>query len=497
MRRSLLPLLLSSLPLLPSLAQTTCETDNLSDKSLWTQVGSTVSVTNGKIHFQESPGSTDDRVFRSVPVHDLWKLEFSFVPTAYPASAGAAHVLMAYTLGSAQPETSTNQQVRVLFLSDPYGSNPRFFVDATYSAGAQTISHNGSSIYYIRLERICETGLRLSVFLDAAMTQHAPGSPVHHPLAASIKGFNTLQVSTSLVASSNRYLTGDIDNIKLCGTTGATSTCQVSIVGNKAWTQVGSTITAQNGKVFYNNTSDGTDRRVYTSVPTYDLWKAEFKFTATDYTESSGPAHVLLGYTLGTAHTETSTNQQARILFLSQPYGSDPKFYVDATNSGSTSPGILSSKGVPHYIRLERTCPTQLVLSVFLDAARTKHAPNSPQTQFIAETVKGFNTFQVANSIVGSSNRDLTAVLDSFALCGYSQDPGVITALPEAGDLFEAESENAQLLVYNVLGQLQMEQASIQTAELPHYLSRLENGLYVVELVSTQGRKRYKILHTK
>lgn len=92
-----------------SFGQTSCQTDDLSSNAGWTQVGTDVMVSGGKLLFDDSYTGADNRVYKSVPNYDLFRLDFSFKPTA---EFSPAHILMSYSKGSEQSEATGVIQAR-------------------------------------------------------------------------------------------------------------------------------------------------------------------------------------------------------------------------------------------------------------------------------------------------------------------------------------------------------------------------------------------------
>lgn len=478
--------LLSLFTLHTSFSQTNCVVDDLSSNAEWTQIGTSLSITDGKIKYDNTECGPDRRVLRTVPTFHLWKLDFSFKPINFNPT-GPSHVLMAYTAGQRQTEYSPAQQARVIYLSNPTSSAAKLYMDAQGTQGTQGILAPIGSTYYIRMERTCATQLVLSVFSDAARTKHVQGSPIISTLTENLEGLNTLQSSNSVLGPGNPF-SAELDNITLCG---SPVNCHEKSSFN--WTQIGSSVTATNDVINFNSTNDdGIDRRVIATVPKFDLWKMTFRFQPTDY-NSLGPAHILLSYSNGTLHSETASGLvQARVIYLSNPTASTPQLFFDALDSPTTTTGILAPKGSTYYVKLERRCATELTLSVFSDPEMTIHVAGSPLNKIISESVNGFNTLQSGNSLIVNNPKYLTAQLDNIKLCGTSVQSEVITSLEESTSEQETQIQYSKLSVYDFSGKELME-AQLVNSDWKAHLTNFSPGIYIARLSDGHQHKSFKI----
>ena len=69
--------------------------------------------------------------------------------------------------------------------------------------------------FYVRLERLTANDCRISVFSDANMTLHVPGSPQCFEISPTIQNLNTLQNFTHVSGSKFRRIRGEVDSYKI------------------------------------------------------------------------------------------------------------------------------------------------------------------------------------------------------------------------------------------------------------------------------------------
>ncbi len=97
------------------------------------------------------------------------------------------------------------------------------------------------------------------------------------------------------------------------------------------------------------------------------------------------------------------------------------------TTWGVATPGIVVAPGNNYFLRLQRLSATQGLMSVFLNAARTIHAPGSPQCFNIIAGAIGLGNLQQGCIPQGSSLRTLTGTLSNMRVTSVT--PG-ITGVP-------------------------------------------------------------------
>ena len=122
------------------------------------------------------------------------------------------------------PTTTTNPQHMGWRIYGHAKNDAGLFYPATPIAACNTSSPNfnfsrGIELpelnkdYYMRLERLNAGTCQISIFSDAAMTVHVPGSPQCFYIDANIKNLNTFQNSAHPSGSFFRSLTGFVDNL--------------------------------------------------------------------------------------------------------------------------------------------------------------------------------------------------------------------------------------------------------------------------------------------
>ncbi len=198
-----------------------------------------VAVSADKVNFSNATGNAFRRIWYPIDypsytsLTNRFRMDFDFLYTPNGSGNGMAHWLAAATSSTmdptciiiSPPTTSSVDVIGVKFES-PSDVSP---ANAAVSIGTKhgTVSTNSSGIllnanypYYITLERLSAGTIKLSVFLDAGRTAHAPGSPICYsgfdPAtgtgAASLK---YLQHGVVAWAGVQRTLSGYIDRLRL------------------------------------------------------------------------------------------------------------------------------------------------------------------------------------------------------------------------------------------------------------------------------------------
>jgi hypothetical protein len=85
----------------------------------------------------------------------------------------------------------------------------------TYSS-SQISTSTTAADYYLRFERTGPGAAMLSVFSDAARTNHMPGSPIVFTISSTITGLNTVQHGALTPDNASRMISGTIDNDMIC-----------------------------------------------------------------------------------------------------------------------------------------------------------------------------------------------------------------------------------------------------------------------------------------
>lgn len=212
--------------------------DNYNHTDGWTQVGTDVTIANGRVEYQD--GSADGeqrRIYKSLGVsldsNDTWTAEIDFTPASFGSYQGqpmAGHNLLALTAGTQEPlndcpdtpctgnPTGTQDGLMIVCgtYNPPDGST--FFLilarDGALELRSDRIFFNGlNTTYYLELERTGGTEVKLSVFSDAARTIPLPGSPVTLAIPGTITGLTTIQHTNHARGMEPRQLTGTVDNL--------------------------------------------------------------------------------------------------------------------------------------------------------------------------------------------------------------------------------------------------------------------------------------------
>lgn len=203
------------------------------------------------------------------------------------------------------------------------------------------------------------------------------------------------------------------------------------------WTQVGNDVLVNNGIAeFKNDATDGEQRRIHrpinTTLNSNDSWKVEAEFHATS-TPTGATGHSPISLTAGTkeplcdcpnvactAYPQGTQDGIAIAYLTTSPQGADRGFAIIAREGNNStefsSPKIDALHDSTYYVRLERTAPTMLTLSVFSDAAKTIHLQGSPVSLTIPNTIDGLNTLQVGNHARGWPTRKLNGWVDNVCI---------------------------------------------------------------------------------
>lgn len=214
--------------------------DDFSDATLWTNVGTNVVVNNGQAEFQnDAANGTQRRIHQSIGTtlnsNDIWSAEVEFHVTSAPTGA-TGHSPISLTAGTQEPfsdcpdpactgvPVGTQDGIFVTFVtSSPFASDRGFVIKAR--DGSTSTEYTSPKVdallfnttHYLTLERLSPTQLVLGVFSDPSRTTHLPGSPVSLTIPANIDGLNTVQVNSAARGNSNRKLNGWVDNICISG----------------------------------------------------------------------------------------------------------------------------------------------------------------------------------------------------------------------------------------------------------------------------------------
>ncbi|MEZ4685176.1 MAG: hypothetical protein R3B47_03670 [Bacteroidia bacterium] len=238
-KQALLGLTLFSLSFF-AFSQRTCHFyDDFASNAGWTQVGADVLVTNGRIEFQNgAPGQVQRRIHKQIGKTlnstDTWTAEIDFHPTSVGTYGGqpfVGHYPIALTAGtndlrndcSSIPCTGfplgKQDGIHVIYVANnPPDGNLFFQISIKDSVAfipspGTIIANDLDTTYYLRLERLADTLVRLGVYWDAARTLHVNGSPIQHTIPSTVTGLTTVQAGVETSADIRRELFGWSDDL--------------------------------------------------------------------------------------------------------------------------------------------------------------------------------------------------------------------------------------------------------------------------------------------
>ena len=213
--------------------------DDYSDPLLWTQVGSLVNVEDGVVNYVDgAPGESQRRVYRNTGL-DLesngikcWDLRCEFTPQTLGTYLGqpfVAHYIVAFTAGIQEPlyncpnipctgYPNGDQDGIIVVASAKNPPNGETYIslrvkDETLKLTSENIIFDDLGVtYYIQLERLNATELRLSVYSDDSYTEHLEGSPISMEIPETVENLTHIQHGNSAGGDFERELTGTVDN---------------------------------------------------------------------------------------------------------------------------------------------------------------------------------------------------------------------------------------------------------------------------------------------
>jgi Secretion system C-terminal sorting domain len=249
--------------------------DNYSSNAGWTHqsAGNTIDVQNGTMNYtQNYCGGTDEYNYKPLGFtldNSKWTMDFEWTGTA-GSNVGVSALIASLTSTSADPayttsDTSTsvtnNNTISVLYFSCyGCGSAGNGIEIITKRGTSQYVWHNALRIPlpfnetgYIRLERLSANTGMISVFADAARTQHRAGSPRCFPINPAITDLKYLQHGTWVPGSGARYTSGYLDNTVVENNVNhSTPNIATSIIGNSFICASGSTTLSTPQNMGYN-----------------------------------------------------------------------------------------------------------------------------------------------------------------------------------------------------------------------------------------------------
>lgn len=209
-------------------------TESYNSNTGWTHqsVGNPVSIQNGKMNFNQNYcGGIDEYQYKPLGFtldNSQWTMDFEWTGTSGSnvgvagliASLTSQNIDPAYTTPDTSNSVTNNNTISVLYFSCyGCGSSGNGIEIITKRGTSQYVWHNALHIPlpfnqtgYIRLERLSANTGMISVFSDAARTQHLSGSPRCFPINPAITDLQYLQHGTWVPGSSARYTSGNLDN---------------------------------------------------------------------------------------------------------------------------------------------------------------------------------------------------------------------------------------------------------------------------------------------
>ena len=215
--------------------------DDFNNSALWTVMGTqfltgggapgSLTITGGQVEYLNFRGGQTYRLVRpvTIPNQNLFRAEFEVLIQTQGAEVGAS--LLAITSKDDHSRTatsgsgvSTDNNVIDVLLGNPLGTTGNYVIKlgskygTTRAASSADIPVSSNRQYYIRVERLTPTMTVLSIFDDAARTNHIPLSPVCYEIDPRINDLGFLQQSVWPSSSQNRTFTGVVDNLCLFNT---------------------------------------------------------------------------------------------------------------------------------------------------------------------------------------------------------------------------------------------------------------------------------------
>ncbi|MEZ4685175.1 MAG: T9SS type A sorting domain-containing protein [Bacteroidia bacterium] len=198
-------------------------------------------MTNGRVEFQNgAPGQTQRRIHRPIG-HTLdstytWTAEIDFHPTTvglYGGQPFTGHYPLAVTAGIEDfrfdcptlpcPGFPRGKQdgINVFYsANNPPDGNLyfHFYIKDSLDFFKSPVSITANDLdttYYLRLERLADTLVRLGVYWDDDRTVHLNGSSIQYTIPATVTGLTTVQTGVETAGDIRRELYGWSDNLCL------------------------------------------------------------------------------------------------------------------------------------------------------------------------------------------------------------------------------------------------------------------------------------------
>lgn len=442
--------------------------DDFSSSSGWTtQSGSgAVAVSGGMLNLNSAQSGQYNRAYKYLAAglsDTYWKAQCDFnITTANPSGNGAGAVVMALTAdtldfmsyGASQNFTETNQDgIAVVLFSqnatDNDVNNWYFMIEqkkgnVRSSSVTRVSADSAVSQYYISLERISASIVRLDIYTNSARTTHLPGAPITLAIDQTITGLKVVQHGSLTADSTSRIVSAGIDNDLICDNNTTTAMCSQGVFNDNFNSSSGWTTQSASGAVDisgglcnFNNAYCGQYNRTYKSLPvplSDNYWKAESDLHLSANPSGNGAGAVVMALTAGTldfmgydatqSYTETSQDGMAVVLMSQSPTDNQMNNWYFVIESKEADTRTVSSAQInadasmnDYYLRFERTGPGMAMLSVFTDAGRTNHIAGSPITFSVSSTITGLNTMQHGAITPDNASRLINGSIDNDIVC--------------------------------------------------------------------------------
>lgn len=208
--------------------------ENYNSSQNWTHNGAnnTIFIENGKLNFVQSRNNPCEYVYRPIgfALSDAkWTMEFEFSPVK-GTETGIANLLASVTSTTADPIATTweplalteNNAISVFYTCEFGAAANAYNIgmlckqgSTMYALSERRIICPTGRTYYIRVERVNPNSGIMSIFTDAARTQHQSGSPLCFAINAAITNLQHLQHGADVAAHPDRALTATLDNMRL------------------------------------------------------------------------------------------------------------------------------------------------------------------------------------------------------------------------------------------------------------------------------------------
>jgi len=221
--------------------QTPCtESFDFSSNSGWTQVGTNVQISNGKLNYLNGATcSSQRRVYRTLDSTlnsgDAWSIKFELYVDSVGQQTGqnmTGVILAALTAGVQDPlnncpnisctnyPTGIQDGIMAIYGSPNPGNGLTYYNIKIKDGSAEYTSPRINcnifkTMLYLHLEKATNNLVTLNIYSDSLYSIHVPNSPVSISSPSSVSHLNTLQHGNVTRGSHYRQFWGFIDNVCL------------------------------------------------------------------------------------------------------------------------------------------------------------------------------------------------------------------------------------------------------------------------------------------